>query len=76
MRIYSEKLRQIEGEFGEFDINHTIGSSQLYFRFGYWSRIDIGRLQELLGDTMKVEEASYYDDDCGDMFSYHVKDNF
>ncbi len=75
MRLYIEKLKEIEKVFGEFDIDLTWGTDpHMYFRFGYWQQISIGKLKQILGHNANVEEYSDFDDDCGWQYSYHIKD--
>jgi len=69
-----ETLKQIESQFGEFDIKQvTGGSNDVYLRFGYWRRVNIGKLQELIGAGIKVVEDDIDDDDCGTLWSYKLK---
>ena len=49
------------------------GSNDVYLRFGYWGRVDAAKLQETLGNSAKVVEDDYYDDDCGYLFSYKLR---
>ena len=43
-------LKEIEAEFGSFDIKQVMGgSNDVYLRFGYWRRVNVGKLQELIG---------------------------
>ncbi len=77
MRISFEQLVKIKEEFGEYDISKVIGgSNDFYFRFGYWSPEDAGKLQEFLGEPNLVVEDDIYDDDCGYLFSYKIKDKY
>jgi hypothetical protein len=69
-----ETLKQIESEFGKFDIKQVMGgSNDVYLRFGYWRRINIGKLQEIIGNGIKVVEDDIDDDDCGTLWSYKLK---
>jgi len=75
MRLSIEVLKKIESEFGEFDISQVIGgTNDMYLRFGYWNRINIGKLTEILGTSIIVEEDSDYDDDCGYKYMYKLFD--
>lgn len=75
MRISFEQLVKIKEEFGDYDISKVIGgSNDFYFRFGYWRPIDVSKLQEILGESNLVVEDDLYDDDCGYLFSYKIKD--
>ena len=41
-------------------------------RFGYWSRVNAGKLQELIGSQADVVEDDIDDDDCGTLYSYKL----
>ena len=69
-----ETLKQIESQFGKFDIKQVMGgSNDVYLRFGYWRRVNIGKLQELIGAGIRVVEDDIDDDDCGTLYSYKLK---
>jgi hypothetical protein len=75
MRLSIETLKKIEAEFGEFDISQVLGgSNDMYLRFGYWNQINSGKLTEILGTSIIVEEDSDYDDDCGYKHMYRLFD--
>tara|TARA_B110000503_G_scaffold142616_2_gene239989 strand:+ start:2239 stop:2469 length:231 start_codon:yes stop_codon:yes gene_type:complete len=68
------KLKEIESEFGSFEIKQVMGGdNDVYLRFGYWNRIDGYKLQEIIGQSIKVVEDDDYDDDCGYKFHYRLK---
>ena len=74
MRIDIATLKKIESEFGEFDISQVWGgSNDVYLRFGYWNSVDINKLQEIVGNGVKVVEDEDWDDDCGYQFMYRLK---
>ena len=76
MRLSIEVLKKIENEFGEFDISQVLGGSKdMYLRFGYWNKINEGKLSEILGEFIVVEEDSDYDDDCGAKYMYRLFDS-
>ncbi len=67
------KLKEIESEFGDFDIKQVWGgSNDVFLRFGYWSRVNVVKLQEIIGSGIKVVEDDDYDDDCGYQFMYRL----
>ena len=69
-----ETLKQIESQFGKFDIKQVMGgSNDVYLRFGYWRRVNVGKLQELIGYSILVVEDDIDDDDCGTLYSYKLK---
>jgi hypothetical protein len=75
MRLSIEVLKKVENEFGEFDISQVIGgTNDMYLRFGYWNQINTGKLSEILGEFIIVEEDSDYDDDCGYKYMYRLFD--
>jgi hypothetical protein len=75
MRLSIETLKKIEAELGEFDISQVMGgTNDMYLRFGYWNQINIGKLSEILGTAIIVEEDSDYDDDCGYKYMYRLFD--
>ena len=47
----------------------------MYLRFGYWDQINTGKLQEIIGTSIVVEEDSDYDDDCGNKYMYRLFDS-
>jgi hypothetical protein len=74
MRLYLETIKKIEAEFGEFDISQVMGgSNDVYLRFGYWDRVDVQKLQNIVGGGITIVEDDDYDDDCGYRFSYKLK---
>ena len=76
MRLSIETLKQIETQFGEFDVSQTMGNpNDIYLRFGYWEAINVQKLQDILGTNIIVEEDNDYDDDCGNRYIYHLFDS-
>jgi hypothetical protein len=68
------KLKEIESELGNFEIKQVMGgSNDIYLRFGYWNRVNVQKLQEIIGQSINVVEDDDYDDDCGYKFSYRLK---
>lgn len=69
-----EILKKIESEFGSFDIKQVMGgSNDVYLRFGYWRPVNVGKLQQIIGEGIKVVEDDDYDDDCGNLYMYRLK---
>ena len=67
-------LKKIELEFGSFDIKQVFGgTNDVFLRFGYWSRVNVAKLQEIIGSGIIVVEDDLYDDDCGWLYSYKLK---
>ena len=72
--LNSDTLILIKEQFGDFDIKQVMGgSNDVYLRFGYWRKVNIGKLQELIGAGIKVVEDDIDDDDCGTLWSYKLK---
>jgi hypothetical protein len=72
--LNSDTLILIKEQFGDFDIKQVMGgSNDVYLRFGYWRRVNIGKLQELIGAGIRVVEDDIDDDDCGTLWSYKLK---
>jgi hypothetical protein len=68
------KLKEIENELGVFEVKQVMGgSNDIYLRFGYWRRVNVQKLQEIIGQSIKVVEDDDYDDDCGTLFMYRLK---
>ena len=72
MRITSSDIRKIEEKFGEFQICKD-WKSNLYIRFGYWSRVNVDALQNILPKPVVVVEDTMEDDDCGTLYSYEIR---
>ena len=73
-KIDFKTLSKIEKEFGSFEIGQVHGGGNpIYLRFGYWNRVDVVKLQEILDYRSNVIEEDYFDDDCGWQYSYVLK---
>jgi hypothetical protein len=68
-------LTAIRNEFGDFQITKPMyGKDTIALRFGYWRRVNTYILQELLSPAgVEVHEYDIDDDDCGTLYSYHLK---
>jgi hypothetical protein len=74
MRIDADTLVLIRSEFGEYDISQVVGgSNDVYLRFGYWRRVNLQKLQDLIGSSIQVVEDDLDDDDCGTLWSYKLR---
>ena len=74
MRIDADTLVLIRSEFGEFDLSQVIGgSNDVYLRFGYWRKVNLQKLQYLIGGGIEVVEDDLDDDDCGTLYSYKLR---
>jgi hypothetical protein len=73
-KIDFETLQKVKTEFGDFQIGQVMGgSNDIYFRFGYWRRVDVTKLQQIMGAGIRVVEDDLDDDDCGTLYSYKLK---
>ena len=73
MRIDADTLVLIRSEFGEYDISQVVGgNNDVYLRFGYWRRVNLQKLQDLIGSGIQVVEDDL-DDDCGTLWSYKLR---
>jgi hypothetical protein len=73
MNISPLLKEQLQAEFGEYNVDNVVGTNQMFLRFGYWKRVDVNKLQSIIGDTITVVEDNLDDDDCGTLFSYKLK---
>ena len=68
-QLYKSDDFKIEAKYDKFD-----GEEYIMFRFGYWAEVDLIGLEEIinpLGFTVEISE--WEDDDCGWLYSYHIK---
>lgn len=63
----------ILAHFGPYLVDTVVGTNQPFLRFGYWRRIDVNLLQDIVGENIIVVEDSLDDDDCGTLWSYKLK---
>ena len=54
----------------EFNWGKVAGSNETYFRVGYWDKFF---LDNDLKNIFKEHELE--DEDCGPLYSYHIKEN-
>lgn len=72
MRLYSDTLLSIEKLFGSFTINiEDTGVGVSYIRFGYWIKVDVEKLQSVIGSDFTIVEDSIEDEDTG--WNYYYK---
>jgi hypothetical protein len=72
MRITSSDIRKIEEKFGEFALCRD-WKGNLYIRFGYWNRVNVDELQNILPKPMVVVEDTMEDDEFGTLYSYEIR---
>jgi hypothetical protein len=71
--LNKETLNTLEKTFGPFIIDRVWGGSNTPFlRFGYWNRVDVNKLQSIVGDKITIEENDSEDDDCLPRFMYKM----
>lgn len=74
MILSSQTLSSISSQLGSFIIDRTIGgSNDEFLRFGYWRRIDVNQLQQIVGNEFEIIESILDSDDCGNLFSYVIR---
>ena len=72
MRITSADIRKIEEKFGEFSFCRD-WKGNLYIRFGYWNKVNVDELQNILPKPMVVVEDTMEDDEFGTLYSYEIR---
>lgn len=73
MILSPEIQSRLNSEIGSFIVDQPMGSSNHFFlRFGYWNRVDVNKVQQIIGDSITVVEDSIDDDDCGYLFMYRL----
>ena len=72
MRITSSDIRKIEEKFGEFSFCRD-WKGNLYIRFGYWNKVNVDELQNLLPNPIVVVEDTMEDDEFGTLYSYEIR---
>jgi hypothetical protein len=71
--LNKETLDKLKSTFGSFIIDKVCGGDNTPFlRFGYWNRIDVDKLQSIVGDKITIEENDSEDDDCLPRFMYKM----
>lgn len=73
MRIEYNKLEQIHQEFGRYSIDQGLGCQDVSLRFGYWKKVNLSKLKEILGGSIVIELEDFYDEDCGYLYYYKLK---
>ena len=71
--LNKETLDKLESTFGPFIVDRVWGGSNAPFlRVGYWNRVDVDKLQSIVGDKITIEENDSEDDDCLPRFMYKM----
>ena len=75
--LNKETLDKLKSTFGSFIIDRVCGGDNTPFlRFGYWNRIDVDKLQSIVGDKITIEENDSEDDDCLPRFMYKMIERY
>jgi hypothetical protein len=66
-------LDTLEKTFGSFIVDQVWGGSNTPFlRFGYWNRVDVNKLQSIVGDKITIEENDDWDEEVLPRFMYKM----
>jgi hypothetical protein len=72
--IEFKTLEKINNEIGEFEIGQVYGGKNpVYLRFGYWRKVDVNKLNKILGHLNEVVEDKDFDYDTGCKYWYKLK---
>ena len=70
MKISADTLALIRSEIGDFTISQVGG--RITLRFGFWKRVNLYQLQDILGSQALVFEDEIDDDDVRTRWSYKL----
>ena len=74
MRIGYKKFKEIKKWYGSSDFEIGYDSDGLTLRFGYWNKIDMEELSDILpGYFTLTENLVDEDEDCGEHYNYTIK---
>jgi len=75
MRIGYKKFKEIKKWYGSSDFEIGYDNDGLTFRFGYWNKVNIEELSDILpGYFTLTENLVDDDDDCGRLYDYTISD--
>ena len=75
MRIAYKKFKEIKKWYGSSDFEIGYDNDGLTFRFGYWNKVNIEELSDILpGYFTLTENLVDDDDDCGRLYDYTISD--
>jgi|TARA_B100001094_G_C18059551_1_gene734330 hypothetical protein len=57
------------------EIGSSFEKNAISFRFGYWQKADVKKIESIVPSYLTVKEQEIYDDDCGWKYYYDVIDN-
>ena len=73
MRIGYAKFKEIKKWYGSSDFEIGYDSDGLTLRFGYWNKVDMEQLSDILPGSFTLTENLVDDDeDCGELYNYTV----
>jgi len=74
MRIGYKKFKEIKKWYGSSDFEIGYDSDGLTLRFGYWNKINVEELSDILPGYFTLTENLVDDDeDCGELYNYTIK---
>ena len=74
MRIGYKKFKEIKKWYGSSDFEIGYDNDGLTFRFGYWNKVNIEELSDILDYLTITENIVDDDDDCGTLYNYTISD--
>ena len=73
MRISIETLEKIANDLGSFEIGDGYTYGELTLRFGYWRKVNLETLQNLIPQHLEVKlNLVDEDDECGELYNYII----
>ena len=73
MRIGYKKFKEIKKWYGSSDFEIGYDSDGLTLRFGYWNKINVEELSDILPGYFTLTENLVDDDeDCGELYNYTI----
>ena len=74
MKIDFAVLKQIDNTFGPMEVGGRSAfhhDESITLRFGYWKKVDVDKLNQLLPNNLAaVQNLVDEDDDCGELYNY------
>ena len=73
MRIGYKKFKEIKKWYGSSDFEIGYDTNGLTLRFGYWKKVDMEELSDILPGYFTLTENLVDDDeDCGELYNYTI----
>ena len=74
MRIKFDVLKEIQDKLGDFEVGSSFEANTITLRFGYWRKIDLILLNDIMPNHIQpVENEVDDDDDTGMLFNYIIR---